>query len=110
DSIAEEAILLYQSGMSVKAVAKRFNVARHVIYRFLRIAGITPRNRSESMYLRMNTLSDEQRFTLTQKARTFAYDVPWQARQAELKQANLVKVGAGEELFMRWLKQRGINS
>src|SRR5258708_26867898 len=63
--IADEAIALFQSGMSVKAIASRFNVARHVITRHLKIAGITPRHRSASMYLRISQTNSDERVAIT---------------------------------------------
>src|SRR5258708_37807109 len=110
--IADEAIALFQSGMSVKAIASRFNVARHVITRHLKIAGITPRNRSESMYLRMSQTNSDERVALTRAShaarKAMLTPEEWGIRQALAKQTNLSKVGDGEKLFIQWLSERGV--
>ena len=53
----------YLAGKSVKQLASDIGHSRQVIYRVLRNAGITPRNRSESMYTRMAQTSPEERQT-----------------------------------------------
>ncbi|MDR4491773.1 MAG: hypothetical protein R2685_12855 [Candidatus Nitrosocosmicus sp.] len=59
---------LYNFGKSVKALSEIFEVSRDVITRRLKEVGIMPRNRSESMFLRMSQTSAEERISLTQKA------------------------------------------
>ena len=63
-----EVVALYNSGRSVKALAGQFGVSRQVIDRRLKRAGITPRGRSESMYLRMSQTSEEERGRLSAAA------------------------------------------
>lgn len=58
----------YLSGKSVKQLASDFGCSRQVIYRVLRNANIIPRNRSESMFLRMAQTSKEERQRLTSAA------------------------------------------
>lgn len=58
----------YNSGKSVKALAVQFGVSRSVIVNRLHSAGITQRNRSESMYLRMSQMSKEDRQKLASAA------------------------------------------
>jgi hypothetical protein len=60
---------LYDLGKSVKELSKIFGVSRGAIHLRLRDRGIIPRNRSQSMYLRMSQTSDEERKILTTKAR-----------------------------------------
>jgi very-short-patch-repair endonuclease len=61
-------VSLYESGKSVKALAEQFGVSRAVITNRLSQRGITPRGRSDSMYLRMAQTSREDRLRLTEKA------------------------------------------
>ena len=58
----------YISGKSVKALAADIGHSRQVVYRVLRNAGITPRNRSESMYVRMANTTKEERQRLVSAA------------------------------------------
>ena len=58
----------YLAGKSVKQLASDIGHSRQVIYRVLRNAGITPRNRSESMYTRMAQTSPEERQRLASNA------------------------------------------
>ena len=64
DNIIKE----YFAGKSVKQLASDIGHSRQVIYRVLRNAGITPRNRSESMYVRMSQTSEEERQRLSAAA------------------------------------------
>ena len=59
---------LYKSGKSVKQLSEIFRINRNVINLRLSGVGITPRNRSQSMYLRMKQTSKEERKRLTTKA------------------------------------------
>jgi very-short-patch-repair endonuclease len=59
---------LYKSGVSEKALAEKFSVARTVIRRRLIELGIKPRNRSESMFVRMAQTTKEERCRLTEAA------------------------------------------
>jgi hypothetical protein len=58
----------YLSGKSVKALAGELHVARHAIALRLKNSGITPRNRSESMYNRMAQTPPEERQRLAEAA------------------------------------------
>jgi hypothetical protein len=58
----------YLAGKSVKALAEELHVARRAIGLRLKNSGITPRNRSESMYNRMNHTSPEERKRLAEAA------------------------------------------
>ena len=61
DFDANDLINRYLSGESVKHLAESFGFSRQVVYRVLRHANITPRNRSESMYVRMEQTPPEER-------------------------------------------------
>jgi hypothetical protein len=52
-----EVVALYNAGMSEKAIEKKIGLSRPAIRNRLLKAGIKPRNRSESMYLRMSQTS-----------------------------------------------------
>lgn len=58
----------YKAGMSVKALAAELGVSRPVIVRRLSELGITPRGRSDSMFLRMAQATPEERMRLTEAA------------------------------------------
>jgi very-short-patch-repair endonuclease len=59
---------LYQSGISIKELSERFNIARTGITRRLKSTGIKLRNRSDAMYLRMSHTSSEERCRLSAAA------------------------------------------
>lgn len=61
-------VKLYQSGLSEKALAERLNVNRGTIRRRLLQAGVVCRGRSESMYVRMASLTADERQALTNAA------------------------------------------
>ena len=65
---ANDVVKFYELGNSVKRCSEVFNCSRNVIVNRLRSVGITPRTRSESMYLRMSQTSFKDRQTLTKKA------------------------------------------
>jgi transposase-like protein len=110
--ISSEVIQLYASGNSVKAIATQLDVDRNVIHRLLLRAGIKPRNRSESMYLRMSKATEYERQQLS--------DAAHKAVKGKLKgevelhnralgyQRTCCKQGGGEEIFAKWLKARGL--
>lgn len=58
----------YLAGKSVKALSQELGIARSGIALRLKDRGITPRNRSESMYNRMKQTSSEERQRLTNAA------------------------------------------
>jgi very-short-patch-repair endonuclease len=64
----QKLIELYRSGWSVKKLAEHFSADRNAIGRRLKENGITPRDRSESMFLRMEQTSPEERLRLTTAA------------------------------------------
>ena len=61
DFDADDLVRRYLAGESVKKLAESFGFSRQVVYRVLRHANITPRNRSESMYMRMAQTPPEER-------------------------------------------------
>jgi hypothetical protein len=62
------ALRMYNEGGSVKAIAKALGVQRKTITALLRKNGITPRSRSEAMFLRMAQATPEDRQRLTDAA------------------------------------------
>jgi len=102
---------LYRSGLSEKAVSERLGIERTVVRRRLLEAGITPRNRSESMYLRMSQTSPDERQRLTAAAHAA---VRGKARSEEELCARALRrertheeVGKGERIVAQWLTDRG---
>lgn len=59
---------LYDSGESVKSLANILGISRPCVVRRLKEVGRTPRNRSESMFLRMSKTSPEERLRLSEAA------------------------------------------
>ncbi len=102
---------LYQSGVSEKAVAERLGIERVVVRCRLLKAGVTPRNRSDAMYLRMSQTSPDERRHLTAAAHAAARGrIPREdemASQAITRERTQKKVGNGERLFAQWLAGRG---
>ena len=108
-----EVVRRFRNGESVKSLATEFNVERSNIHLCLADKGVTPRNRSESMFARMSKTSLEERKELVAHANEAMRHLPpdfhkaCSEKQAIRKQASLAKVGAGEAQFMHWLQQRG---
>jgi very-short-patch-repair endonuclease len=63
-----EMVDLYTKGVSIKALARKYGVARNVINLRLRDSGIPIRNRSESMFTRMAHATPEERARLSEAA------------------------------------------
>jgi hypothetical protein len=68
DINTDDLIREYNSGKSVKRLAKDFHISRCTIIDRLNKAGIKQRNRSEAMYLRMSQTTNEERKRLTSSA------------------------------------------
>lgn len=64
----DDIVRRYESGESEKSIADSFRVDRGVIRRRLISAGVTPRNCSSAMYVRMANTTAEERLRLTQAA------------------------------------------
>ena len=62
------ALEMFNNGGSVKAIAETLSVQRNTITALLRKHGITPRSRSDAMYLRMAQTTAEERQRLTEAA------------------------------------------
>lgn len=111
----ETVVGLYNSGLSVKAIAEKFGVSRNVILVRLEKAGITQRNRSESMYLRMSQTSIENKRLLVSKAnegmRNASKDkiIERLKKSAKTKSQTLSKVGILEQYFIEEITKRGFN-
>lgn len=97
----DDIVSLYESGKSVKALAEQFFVSRSVIDNRLRERGITPRGRSDSMYLRMAQSSREDRLRLTQNAHAATRGTP-QPEDRQIRQAQ------GRELSKSHVSTRAI--
>jgi transposase-like protein len=101
----------YESGVSMKQLAKRYGICRDVIYRRFAESGITPRNRSESMYLRMKQSTPEERSKLAANAHEVIRNKPPEFHQANAikqaisKQRTRSKVGIFEDIVIDALKE-----
>jgi len=62
-------LTLYNTGKSVKQLSKIFGVSRGCIRKRLEANNIIPRNRSQSMYVRMSLTSEDERRKLTANGR-----------------------------------------
>jgi very-short-patch-repair endonuclease len=104
----------YDTGMSVKGLAKEFGVASSVIVSRLNELGIIPRNRSEAMYVRMSHTSLEERRRLTDAAHAAVRGVcqtdEHRCKIATTRQLNQTGISRTEFLFVEMLNKRGICS
>lgn len=101
----------YLSGKSIKALAADIGHSRQVVYRVLRNAGITPRNRSESMYVRMSQTSPEERQRLSaaaHEAKRGYVNSPETRHKMAL--ARNKRVGVFEQEFIDALTNAGIET
>lgn len=111
---ANNVVSAFSAGISIKQLAEIENVSRGVIYRILRENNVTPRNRSEAMYVRMANTTQEERAYLTKKAHDAVRGVKRThkelCKRAVAKQFNLQVAGRGERKIIEELKNRGIES
>ncbi len=112
--IAPAVLAAYGAGQSVKKIAAQFGVSRNVIARLLKLADITPRNRSESMLLRQAQSSPEERRALAAAAHATTRGKPPSPTHAHklalTNQRTLGKVGMGEEEMIAWLTEAGLEA
>lgn len=115
DTMEDSIVSLFNSGKSVKAIAGILNITRGSVSLRLKRNGITGRDRSESMYLRMSQISFQDKQTLTQKANKAIRSMPKEfhhasaIKQALSKATNLSKVGDKELFVFEQLKINGFN-
>lgn len=88
----------YSAGESEKAIAESLGVSRQVVRRRLLDAGVTPRDGSASMRIRMASMSPEERKLITDRARSAC---------TQSRQETLSVVGWGENTLRDWLRDRG---
>jgi hypothetical protein len=110
----ESVVSLFESGVSVKAIAESLGIARSGVQSRLKMAGIKTRSRSESMVLRMAQTSAEERQRLSSAAhaavrgkRRTADELRLRARNAE---RTLRQAGRGEAEFASMLRDLGIET
>jgi hypothetical protein len=100
----------YRNGVSENALARKFGVQRRVIRRYLLDAGITPRDRSAAMVVRMAKASPADRKGLTLPAniarRSRAPSSLELERKARWRQSALQREGAGELDLIKMLGKR----
>lgn len=99
----------YLAGKSVKKLATNNGCSRNVIYRVLRNAGIVPRNRSESMYVRMSQTSPDERQRLSaaaHEAKRGYINSPETRHKMAL--ARNKRVGIFEDKFVSAISKAGI--
>lgn len=103
---------LYESGISVKQLSEHYGISRCVIVTRLHEIGITQRNRSESMFLRMSQTTPEERRRLTSAAHA-SIRGKRQTEEFRCKVASGIersgKITRLEELVISDLKSRGIS-
>jgi hypothetical protein len=101
---------MYNSGLSVKKLAIEFGCSRPTIVDRLQSRGITQRNRSESMYLRMSQTDMEGRKKLVAGANNGMRNSTKEQRENRLqkasikKQQSLSKVGILEDFVFNAIK------
>lgn len=99
----------YNAGKSVKALAQDLNVSRTVVINRLKNAGITPRNRSDSMFLRMSQTSPEERKRLVLAANTAKRGKPNTAEMLHKRAlAGKRHIGRFEQEFIDALTDAGV--
>jgi len=110
----DEIVSLYAGGESEKAVASRYKVDRNVVRRVLLEAGITPRGRSEAMFLRMAHTTPDGRKALARAANEKMRTLPPEfhhassVKQAGTKQRTRSKVGMLEAQMFEYLAGAGV--
>jgi very-short-patch-repair endonuclease len=102
----------YEAGVSVKALAAQLGVSRPVIVRRLSELGITPRGRSDSMFLRMAQSTPEERMRLTQAAHAATRGRPQPEdrciRQAQGRERTKSHAGPDAVTLAELLNARGL--
>ena len=99
----------YFAGKSVKQLATDHGCSRQVIYRVFRDANITPRNRSEAMYLRMSQTSPEERKRIASaanKAKRGLANTPEMLHKRALAHKRFI--GIGEAQFAMILRLHNV--
>ena len=108
----DDIVKLYKSGLSEKALAERLNVNRGTIRRRLVQSGVVCRGRSESAYLRMSSLTAEERQRLAGAAhdaiRGKKYTYEELVNRAKAKEGSVGKLSAYERELASELDARGI--
>jgi hypothetical protein len=84
----------YEAGESEKALAVAFHIDRNGIRRRLLKAGVTPRGRSDAMYLRMSQASAEERARLAAAAHDAVRGKPHSKERLAAKALGIEKLGA----------------
>lgn len=110
----EDIVAAHLGGASVQQIARHHGVDRITIRRRLVEQGVQPRGRSDAMYTRMAALAPEQRKQLASAAHEAIRGVkrPRHVLLAAAAQresgGRKVNIGPGEEIFTRFLSDRGI--
>lgn len=107
----DDLINRYLSGESCKSLANSFGFSRQVVYRVLRNAGITPRNRSQAMFVRMQQTSPEERQRISHnahEARRGRKNTPDMLHKVAI--AKIKRIGAFENEFINALENSGIET
>ena len=107
---ADYIISAYLKGRSVKSLANELNVSRNVICQRLKSVGITPRGRSESMYLRMSQASFEERQRLAHNANVAKRGLPNSPEMLHKRAlARSRRIGVFEQEFIDAITAAGID-
>lgn len=113
DASTESVVSMYQSGVSVKQIAYVLGHSRDWVNTRLHQAGIVPRGRSESMFLRMSQTSQEERRRLSDAAHIAAKNRrrPYEekCKIALTRECNLCSISKAEILCREMLEARGFH-
>jgi very-short-patch-repair endonuclease len=105
---------LYQDGTSEKALSQKFNTQRSCIRRCLTESGISPRGRSEAMFVRMSQTSAEERNRLASAAHAATKGrktgIAERERRAVTREQSQGRSDPTAMLLKEWLLKRGITS
>lgn len=109
----DQIVARYVAGTSVKVLAEEFGVAPSVVMDRLGERGISLRNRSDAMYIRMAHTSPEERSRLTDSAhaaiRGVRHTEEHRCKIAKTRENIRFKVSRTEDMFVEMLNDRGIS-
>ena len=102
----------YEAGESELKLSREFGVDRGVIRRRLLKAGITPRNGSQAMTIRMGQMSNAERLAITAHAHEAArgrhQTISERVKRANTREVKGMGISTTESIFKHLLETRGI--
>lgn len=113
DLPVNEIIEIYESGESIKKIAKKFNTSRTVVKHRLKEAGVALRTRSEQEKIKWDRMTPEQRESQVAAAHkaTKGRTVPYEAKvkRAKTVQRKMLNVSDYEYQVAKMLRKSGMN-